>query len=459
MGHGKINPRWFIINVKLVYIFCLQFLSSQSQETVIENLSENILSFSTPTCLIHLINYQGIDFRPFHLPVVLSRYVLDYKSVVPTFFPIEIVAGRSQYKWRAKKKLSSSMIIDLSLKARWTCLLQYYLFFPIVLQPHILDLKDPYESAYFPPPATFKDFWGYKEKSIRHVSLDTQASEQLISSRVTFTILVSTQTNEVATWNAWNRGINNLLYNNPHNFVLHLTVDKLRPNSDNLGIAGSIYILCQMCLKHKRSKELVNFSEENGNLRAQIITYAEKLNSFAKASLPVHFEQATTDVSFQDLWDHKSVKSFQNNLQHRNHLDNNQWYVNQDLGSILFPNSTYVSLPINDARLWCGTSSSSVYGKRKNAVDTCERYFIADADMKYFGLQTEQLVHCTAFLTQNLQNGLHFTKELPIPFPSRTEQFTFLSCGTRKVNFISFEGFTSAFDGFLWAGILFILCK
>jgi len=48
------------------------FLFTQKSDILLQNLVEMVASL--PSCLNHIINYNGIDVKPFKSPVVLSRY-------------------------------------------------------------------------------------------------------------------------------------------------------------------------------------------------------------------------------------------------------------------------------------------------------------------------------------------------------------------------------------------------
>lgn len=149
-----------------------------------QNLNQKLELFGN--CLIHIINYNGLDFIPFTKPVILSRYDVVWSvykvssdifrktnkpmySVRRRFFPIERVPKNdSKIEWclrhHIERECTDIPSIDISTSIKqWTCEVHFYLMPPVFPQFHEMD--DFYNKKFLLIPESFKhSFWNLKMK-------------------------------------------------------------------------------------------------------------------------------------------------------------------------------------------------------------------------------------------------------------------------------------------------------
>lgn len=127
-------------------------------ETSIQNLNTYLQPFKN--CLVHLINYKGLDLKPLKFPVVLSRYVKipANRTRKSSFNPeqdVHIYGNETlpfEYQNdpinRLKFQSESYTITYRSSSYNWRCFAQLYIFPPD---------EEYHFSVFFPEP--FNNFW------------------------------------------------------------------------------------------------------------------------------------------------------------------------------------------------------------------------------------------------------------------------------------------------------------
>ncbi|CAL8069489.1 unnamed protein product [Orchesella dallaii] len=194
----------------------------ESSNKLIVNLNTNLQLFDG--CLIHLINYDGLDFIPFQQPVILSRYDVVhvkykainknpsssiYISTSPRYslrsrtFPFEKMPGnKTEIPWCRRYWPDLQCIdipyLDMSSKAKpWTCEAHLYLFPPSPEQdPTFYERLYDRQRFNLLLPAGYRQIWSNWWPFYLHVNDDKifykfDSIHPLTSNRRWYDILIS----------------------------------------------------------------------------------------------------------------------------------------------------------------------------------------------------------------------------------------------------------------------------
>ncbi|CAL8131265.1 unnamed protein product [Orchesella dallaii] len=196
------------------------------------NLPEKISTL--PTCLNHIINFNGINLPGFQTPIVLSRYdVVHVKYRVlrrlykfdnaPTYtnwkrsFPYETVSRIIQNETapinRCQRKSEIQDLecfdipfVDNSVKSRgWNCESHWYLYPPNPLEDPLFYELSAWNT--FPLrmviPASYKKFWSHQFRSLVKSEVITPWILLTKSRRVYDVIITNLRPNDFQTMKAW----------------------------------------------------------------------------------------------------------------------------------------------------------------------------------------------------------------------------------------------------------------
>ncbi len=162
-----------------------KLLKPRISNKIVSNLNQNLDIFEN--CMVHFINYDGIDFVPFTKPVILSRYDVvwfiykvqsefiftDIKNTISLrrrYFPIEKVPQNdTKIAWCQNHHIDRECMdipyVDLGLSTKqWYCEAHIYLFPPNYAEFYETDKW--YNKNYLLVPGSFKKlFWNLKLKT------------------------------------------------------------------------------------------------------------------------------------------------------------------------------------------------------------------------------------------------------------------------------------------------------
>ncbi|CAL8127613.1 unnamed protein product [Orchesella dallaii] len=208
--------------------------SFQFQNSIIQNLHEMVDEL--PSCLNHIINYNGMDLIPFKNPIVLSRYdVIHVKYKVKRPWTRKTADGlftdwkRSLYFEKVSKLLANKTqqlpwckrvslwddmecydveLVDNSPKINgWSCESHWYLFPPNPTEDMLFYEKN-LGGLRMLIPGSYKSFWSHKVGRVMNESNLGEFRAGLLKTRPIYDIII-TKMNQVDyyTMRAWTKSL------------------------------------------------------------------------------------------------------------------------------------------------------------------------------------------------------------------------------------------------------------
>lgn len=368
------------------------FANCSQIDTKIANLNKYLTLFKD--CLIHIINYDGIDFNEFEYPAMSSRYLFNLTN--GKYQKVNIYKSNDSIVGNNIKKINYKSPCDVHL----------YLY-PLVTNNHT--------NKGFVPTLVPREYWmGWKTFYTSY----TRRPE--IDSRNLYHILV-TNTNSYNF--EWNKVMSEIALEFPiSDFLIFQTaISKKYSNA-----IFEILVECKPCKTYTRTFHRL---ESQGLIfnRSHLNEILEQRNKIGYGKGWITFQSAefTSNQVVRSL--NSVLRSFQNGVVPFRKFKNmkNENYFSSELVNfaLVVPNVTLLKADT------LGTDCNA-----ENAVIVNE-----------IGIEIKAVFDGSCSTPQ-----VEFGKIEGLTFVQENDQFTFLACGQVQISKLSFKGFLSPFDNYTW---------
>jgi hypothetical protein len=456
----------------LTAIEVIGYLLLPSLANPISNLNEKLDPFGQ--CLLHLVNYEGIDFQPNRYPWVLSRYSVFYDlgadnasklanqgSHIPlrserlmniSFIKPNRLIFNSATRESTNTKEEESVSIPYeyrSFKTRWTCAVQIFLL------PN-LDHKTSWyiDSFGLIIPRQFYNFWNNYNPAQRDSSSSPpdfsdwrslNASDLVTQSKFSFGqtvnigryLILITQLDPLfkfkrkpqspqksSSIHDFHAGINQLFGFNPTS-RFHLLVFRIQTLQNNVHISRT-WLVCMFCNLLTRKLLRVTIDSSTNRDRIDSLFYKWDQTTHKTGAYWSFLENSYTNPHER----RKAYDTLENVHEQEKFLQQFRlWNMTKSLKdkAITLEMFMFISLVSPNRSIYpTNTLCGGVIGIKNQII--CDNIG-STPKFDLFSLQEVLLTR-------------------------REEGFTFLSCGRVNLSPISFHGFISPFDPWIWGLIL-----